>query len=511
VWLAAGSACGALIGLSIPPYGWWPLAFLGCAGLALILPGRPARIRALVGFGAGLTQYVIGLWWVFEFSVPGALALMVLGAGFVTVALLLVPAGRRLAVVVALPAVFVLSDWLRARFPLNGFPMGGMSLGQAASPIAPTLRLGGGLLLTGETVLIGVALAELGRVGWAWPAARSSWTSGGSSRQKALRAVAAFGVLSAVAVFVPLLGWVSPSGQGGHLSPLRVALVQGGGPRGTRAINTDPTVVFDRHLEASQSLQPPLDLVVWPEGVLQSHDPLATSDEASEVSDLAQRLGATVLVGVEQDVGTHHYLNEVVAWGPDGKIHGTYVKNHLVPFGEYVPWRSFLSKFFNLAEVPLDAIAGHSPGFLRTPAAPLGIMISYEVFFDERARSGVRAGGQVLVVPTNTASYRSSQVPTQELAAARLRAWETGRWLLQVTPTGYSAIVGPTGKVVQRTTLGEQRVIEGTVPRETGRTVYVILGDTPIALLALLVTAASWAFVRRDRREHHHDRWSRLS
>jgi apolipoprotein N-acyltransferase len=270
-------------------------------------------------------------------------------------------------------------------------------------------------------------------------------------------------------------------------------------------------VVFDRHLEASQSLQPPLDLVVWPEGVLQSHDPLATSDEASEVSDLAQRLGATVLVGVEQDVGTHHYLNEVVAWGPDGKIHGTYVKNHLVPFGEYVPWRSFLSKFFNLAEVPLDAIAGHSPGFLRTPAAPLGIMISYEVFFDERARSGVRAGGQVLVVPTNTASYRSSQVPTQELAAARLRAWETGRWLLQVTPTGYSAIVGPTGKVVQRTTLGEQRVIEGTVPRETGRTVYVILGDTPIALLALLVTAASWAFVRRDRREHHHDRWSRLS
>ncbi len=116
-------------------------------------------------------------------------------------------------------------------------------------------------------------------------------------------------------------------------------------------------------------------------------------------------------------------------------------------------------------------------------------MISYEVFFDERARSAVRAGGQVLVVPTNTASYRSTQVPTQELAAARLRAWETGRWLLQVTPTGYTAIVGPTGKVVQRTTLDEQRVIEGTVPRETGHTVYVTLGDTPIALLALLVTA----------------------
>jgi apolipoprotein N-acyltransferase len=502
--------CGALIALSIPPFGWWPLAWIGFAGLALILPGRPARTRALVGFGAGATQYVIGLWWVFEFSVPGALALMVLGALYVSVTLLLVPAGRRLAMVVALPALFVLSDWLRARFPFQGFPLGGISLGQANSPITPTLRLGGGLLLTAETVLIGVALAELVRAGWAWRGAHSAWglTSG---LQEARRAGVAFAVLAAIAVAVPLLGWVSPSGRGGHLSPLRVALVQGGGARGTRAINTDPDVVFERHLEASDSLQPPLDLVVWPEGILQSHDPFAESDEAGEVSGLAQRLGASVLVGVEQDVGTQHYLNEVVAWGPDGNVGDRYVKNHLVPFGEYMPWRSFLSNFFNLADVPLDAIAGHSPAFIQTAAAPLGIMISYEVFFDERARSGVRAGGQVLVVPTNTASYRSSQVPTQELAAARLRAWETGRWLLQVTPTGYSAVVGPTGKVTKRTTLGEQAVLEATVPRETGRTVYVTIGDAPIALLALLVVAAGWAIARRDGRERHHDRWSRTS
>src|SRR5579875_2625846 len=144
------------------------------------------------------------------------------------------------------------------------------------------------------------------------------------------------------------------------------------------------------------------------------------------------------MAGVEQDVGTTRYLNEVVLWDSRGNVAGTYVKNHLVPFGEYVPFRSLIHRLFNVDDVPLDAIPGHSPGFVRAPAAPLAVMISYEVFFDERARGGVRAGGQVLVVPTNTASYRSTQVPTQEVAADKMRAWETGRWLVQVTPTGYS-------------------------------------------------------------------------
>jgi apolipoprotein N-acyltransferase len=194
---------------------------------------------------------------------------------------------------------------------------------------------------------------------------------------------------------------------------LKVALVQGGGPRGTRAINSDPQVVFNRHLAESARLAGPLDLIVWPEGVLQSSDRFDQTADAAAVAALAQAHQATAVVGVEQDVGTNRYLNEVVAWNPQGVPVATYVKNHLVPFGEYVPYRSFFNRFFNLADVPLDAIPGHGPGFLRTPAGTLAVMISYEVFFDERARSGVRAGGAVLVVPTNTASYRSTQVPTQ--------------------------------------------------------------------------------------------------
>jgi apolipoprotein N-acyltransferase len=495
-----GALCGVLIALSEPPFGLWPLAWAGFAGLALLIPGRTAKVRAGIGFCAGVGQFVLGIWWVLEFSVPGYVALVVVSGFYIAVALLLIPARRPLGIVLAMPAVFVLAEWARDRFPLGGFPLGSSVLGQAVSPLAPSLRLGGSLLLDGETVLVGVALA--GMVGvlrglQARRAGTSSWTLPDRSLRREISLVVG---LVALAVAIPVAGAVSPSGAGGSLSPLQVALVQGGGPRGTRAISTDPQTVFERHLQASSSLQPPLDLVVWPEGILQSQSAYTESADAAAVSALARRLQATVVVGVEQDVDPNRYLNMVTAWNPAGEVVATYVKNHLVPFGEYVPWRSVLSKVFNFSAVPYDGIPGHGPGLLPTPAGRLGVMISYEVFFDQRARGAVRAGGEVLVVPTNTASYRSTQVPTQELAAARLRAWETGRWVLQVTPTGYTGLVSPEGRVTARTTLGRQQVIHGTVPGRTGRTVYVVLGDTPVVALAGLVLVLAYLLVRPDLR-----------
>lgn len=483
VWFATGAVCGVLIALSVPPFGIWPLAWLGFAGAALVLPGSSFWRRAILGAGIGLGQYAIGLAWVSEFSIPGCAALIVLGGLFGAVALLLVPSSRPSTVAVGMPTAFVLADWVRAHFPLGGFPLGGASLGQSVSPLVPVVRLGGGLLLTAETVLTGVVIAQLVRTALSARTRRPTWSLG-VPHEGVLANVAGLAVTAVVALALPLAGWLSPSGQGGHYRPLRVALVQGGGERGTRAIHTDPQIVLDRHLTASSGIQRPVDLVVMPEGVLQTDRTFADTQDGAAVASLARSLDATVIAGVEQDVGATRYLNEVAAWSPQGSVVAVYVKNHLVPFGEYVPWRSFISRYFNVSDVPLDAIAGHSTGFLRTPAAPVGVMISYEVFFDDRARGGVRSGGQVLVVPTNTASYRSSQVPAQELAAARLRAWETGRWLLQVTPTGYTAVVTPHGKVVTRSVLGKQTVIEADVPRYNGRTIYVVAGDAPWVLAA---------------------------
>jgi apolipoprotein N-acyltransferase len=505
--VAAGFGCGMLLGLSVPPFGWWPLAWLGFAGVAALLPGQPVRSRVLLGCGTGVGQYALGLLWVREFSIPGWIALVVVSAAYTALAIVVVPTSGRDCVALGLPASFALATWARDHFPLNGFPLDGVALGQAASPLAPVLRLGGSVFLTWMTVLVGVVLANVGRAAWVW--IQVSRPSGSAVRRVAWRTTAAACGLVILVVAVCFGAGISPSGTGGHLPAETVGLVQGGGQRGTRSISTDPQVVFDRHLSASTQLQAPLDLVVWPEGMLASDVPFSTTSDAADIAQLAARLRATVVVGVDQDVGADHYLNEVVAWSPEGAIEGRYVKNHLVPFGEYVPARSLVQRFFDLKDVPRDAIHGHSPGILHTSAGPLGVMISFEVFFDDRARAAVRAGGQILIVPTNTASYRSTQVPTQEVAAARMRALETGRWTLQVTPTGYTAVISPSGRVVQRTALDEQRVLIAAVPREDGRTVYVDIGDVPFLIASALILGGAWALAwHRARAGRHRDRWS---
>ena len=96
---------------------------------------------------------------------------------------------------------------------------------------------------------------------------------------------------------------------------------------------------------------------------------------------------------------------------------------------------------------------------------------SWEVFFPDRTRAAIRAGGEVLLNPTNGASFHGSIVQTQQVAASRLAAITNGRWVLQAAPTGFTAIIDPDGTVEQRTGISERRVLEGTVQRRTGETI----------------------------------------
>jgi hypothetical protein len=165
---------------------------------------------------------------------------------------------------------------------------------------------------------------------------------------------------------------------------------------------------------------------------------------------------------------------------------------HRVPFGEYIPYRGFFKHLANLSSVPLDAIPGHGNGVLHTPAGPLGTLVSYEVFYAERGWITTRAGAQLLVDPTNTSSYLTSQVPTQEIAAARLQAISEGRDVVQAAPTGFSAVVNHRGQVLVRTDLGVRAVIIREVSLRTGRTVYERVGDLAVLVLAGLLVLAGW-------------------
>jgi apolipoprotein N-acyltransferase len=217
------------------------------------------------------------------------------------------------------------------------------------------------------------------------------------------------------------------------------------------------------------------------------------------VAEVARATGAVLVAGIIEDVGTDRFRNAAVAWAPDGSQVARYDKVRRVPFGEYIPFRSLVDRVADISAVPRDALEGRGPGILRTPAGPLGVVISYEVFFADRARAAVRAGGLVLLVPTNASSFTTSQVPTQELAAARLRALETGRTVVQAAPTGFTAVVDPRGRVVARTDLGAPAVLERTVTLRDDQTLATRLGDGPPTGAATAVVAVAALLYRRSK------------
>jgi apolipoprotein N-acyltransferase len=441
------------------------LVLAGLRGPNAVAAAAPWRGRLVAGLATGFGLYGPGLWWATQFHFVGWLVLVLVEALLLALAVVAVPPHR---VAVALPAALVVGAAVRGAWPFGGLPLAGIDLGQVAGPLLATARVGGHLMLVGAVGVAGVGLGLL---------VERRWLAGGVS--------------VAAVVLVALGGALAFDGtpQGVVAS----AAVQGGGPRGIRAVNADPAVAFQAQVTATADVPSGTALVLWPEDVVEVAGTLAGSPEEAVISRLARDLGVTLVAGVVEDVpGERRFRNAAVVWAPDGAVVDRYDKVHRVPFGEFVPFRSLVERVADVSEVPDDAVAGAGPGLLDTPRGRLGVLVSYEVFFAERARAAARAGGTVLLVPTNASSYTTSQVPTQEVAAAQLRAVETGRWVLQAAPTGYSAVVDPSGRVRARGPLGAPAVVAHGVPQRRGKTLATVIGDLPVVLAAAVVVVAAW-------------------
>jgi apolipoprotein N-acyltransferase len=485
---------GIGLALSLPPWGFWILAFPAAGLLWWRLGGLRPRTRLWAGWLAGLGCFVPGLLWARSFTLIGAITLMVIEALFPAVACLVVPSRTVGARALAYPAAMTLAEAARMAWPFGGLPIGGVFLGQAGGPVLGLARLGGPLLLTAAVFAGGVAVAALAQAAVA--EARRSGRLG------------ALGLVGSVALVGVLLATIvadhAPDGGVGR-GTVTAAAVQGGGVRGFSKSQVDPAVVLAAQNAATARIDQvdhghPPQLVLWPEDVVSLSSSLDGSPAQAALSMLAVALHATLVVGVTETVSSTTFRNEVVAWGPDGALVARFEKVHRVPFGEYVPYRGFFKHVADLSSVPLDAVPGTGTGLMATPAGPLGALVSFEVFYADRGRSSVRAGAQLLIVPTNTSSYATSQVPTQEIAASEVQAVEQGRDLLQAAPTGFSAVVDHRGQLLSRSTLGKQQVILATLDRRTGQTAYVRYGDTPILVLAGVALLAGWALAARAHR-----------
>ncbi len=468
---ATAILAGLLLAAAVPPFGWWPLAFIGVAIWDRLLAGANAKARFVRSWLMAAAWFAPTMLWMAGLTAIGYPIAIIVFSAMVGLAGMAVPGRSEQAWIrwLAVPGAFTLAEITRWTFPFGGVPLATTAMSQAAAPLGQIARVLCAIGVVFAVATLGVALSA------AW---ERRWLMAGG----------------ALALVVALWGIAMVAPRGHEVGVIRAAVVQGGGPQGTRAASTDARVVFQRHLDASAAIETPVDLVLWPENVVDVEGPIGANRENAALSALAEHLNTTLVAGITEGVDSKTFLNVAQVYLPDGSIGERYEKVRRVPFGEYVPMRSLIEWAAgpNSGLPSRDAHIGTEPAVLHTPAGALAVAISWEIFFTNRGRDGVLHGGEILLNPTNGSSYWLTEVQSQQVASSRLRAIENDRWVLQAAPTGFSAIVTPDGRVMARTSISEQAVLEQPVGKRAGETIATRIGPDPMVGASIALVALAW-------------------
>ena len=486
----------------------WIAAWLSPLFLILALRGLPPRRALGVGLLAGLLAHSAVLHWIYVVTVTygrapplvGVIAPVLLAgyiAGFtalfgVAVAWL---QQRRLASPFAMAAVWTAVDHLRS-FALSGFPWATLGYAQHQSPaLMPLVAWTGVYGLSFLSVLGAAAISRLLELhglasgSSAPPVTRRSRWQAWAALCVVLLAHALGGVLGASS---GSLGWPT----------VRIAVLQG---NIDQAVKWSPewaerTLVIYEELTRG-AVAKGAEIVVWPETAVPGSldfDPALRG----RVADLARNSRAFLVVGgvgidgLDPETGELprngelEYFDSAFFFDPGGRSLGRYDKTHLVPFGEYLPFRPLLGRFIRAiatGSASGDVTAGESPrsqalaGFEeRERAVTVGVPICYELLFPDLVRRFVGAGADVLLAITNDAWYGRTGAPYQFLAMTAMRSAEGRVWTARAANTGVSALIDERGRVREQTRIFERDFLVGEVPIRpsgTGDSFYVRRGD----------------------------------
>lgn len=483
---------GSLLPLAFAPFGIFPVALI--SPLLLFACWREATPRRafLRGWLYGAGAYGAGVFWIhesFQFSNIGLGVAIPLTVGFVAY-LALYPAlqgylCRRLGVVsetarimLIYPALWVLAEWLRG-WLFTGFSWLQLGYSQVDSPLAGFLPLTGVYGVSWLVVFLAALVVHA--------------LSGG----KRVRA-AVVGTIAAAVLAGGVLRGVSWSDDAG--AALSVALVQGNIPQDQKWLPSMRQPTLDRYMGLTRRHWD-ADLVVWPESAVPGlfHRMRSFIDS---VGAEARQNRSQVLLGIPAvDPAAGKFTNSVVLVGSGS---GIYHKRHLVPFGEYLPLDWLLRPVTEAAGIP---VSNFSPGpemqaLLRVSGYPVALSICYEIAFGSEIIRDLPEA-RFLVTVSNDAWFGTSIGPHQHFQIARVRALETGRFLLRATNTGITAIIAPDGRVAERLAQFKTGVLEGEITPRSGATPYVTLGDHPFIAASFLLLAAPWLGPRLAPRRRH--------
>lgn len=481
---------GVLLALAFPPFGWSWSAPLAIAVATMAWWRARVRTAMWVGYLGGCAFHLILLFWI---RVLGLDAWLVLSFFWSLWWLGLAPAVAALTRLrwwpLLVPTAWVLFEALRGRLPWGGFPWGKVAFAQADSVFTPWAAIGGAPLVTAVVATVGtVGLYAAGQLltGRFRPAAAA--LLGGL-------------VLTLVGPAIPL----PTSSQAGSSE---LAVVQGSVPRTGLDFNAQRRAVLSNHVAVTQELAESVaagrsaapEAVIWPENS-SDVDPYRDPQAAALISSAVDAIGVPVLVGAVVSASPDTLHNIGIVWEPQTGPTETYIKQHPVPFGEYLPGRDLLTRFISRFDrIPKDFAPGTEAGVLQLGPVTVGDVICFEIAYDTLVRDTVRGGAQVLVVQTNNATYGGTSQPAQQVAMSQLRAVEHGRAVLIAATSGITAIIDPAGEVIAELPEQEAGWLASAVPLRESLTVADRLGWVPELLLCLVAAGAwAWAVIARRR------------
>jgi apolipoprotein N-acyltransferase len=450
---------GLLLSLCFPPAGFWFLAWVALVPWLIGLRLGRGWAALAASWAGGVVFFAALLYWLYLFGLSvWLLAAALLGLWLALWGIFVRWIGRLgpLPRMVGAAVLWSAVEWLRGLGEF-GFTWGW--LGYSQSPLLallPIARLVGTLGLSFLIALVNAALAEMVI---------------GMVRGEPVRSLAlvAAGCGLAAACLLGARAWVKRlPGPGGP--EIRAAVIQGSahGPLLAKDVNVPLTAREQQQtLDIYQSLtlkaaaQRPA-LVVWPESTIPGL-PEAEPWIAGRLAEIARASNAWLLAGGPYRDQRGRSYNSAYLYSPTGNLTARYDKVQLVPFGEYVPGRSWLPFLSRYHVRDFDFTPGPVPRVLQAGTIAVGPMICFESTFPNLAWPLVRRRAQVLVIMTNDAWFGRTAAAAQHQQIAVLRAVETGRWVLRGASTGISSIIAPDGKVVASAGLFQRKVLSAKI------------------------------------------------
>ncbi|GAB3583503.1 apolipoprotein N-acyltransferase [Calidifontibacter terrae] len=480
-------AGGLSLWLAFPGVALWFMAPIGIALISAATVGVRARTGFLLGLVGGLAFFLPVLHWTgiyvgalpwIALSITESLYLAFMGAAIAWVQ----RDGRIHPLWVA--CLWVLQETVRSNVPFGGFPWARLAWSTAGSPLMHLASIAGAPGLTFVVALLGA---------WLTCAVMTAIRAARTARLRVVRPLLATAAVVALASIYPV-----PTGG----KKLDVVGIQGNVPTAGLEFNAQRRAVLDNHVAATNTAtalirqgriaQP--DLVVWPENS-SDIDPTRNADAATEIARAVAAINAPTIVGAVLEEPAPDVSNASLLYLPGKGLVDRYVKQHPVPFAEYMPYRSFFRFFSDKVDlITTNFTHGKKVGVFsvttRLGTIKVGPVICFEIAYDGITRAPVTRGAGLLIVQTNNATFGYTAESEQQLAISRVRAVEHGRSVVHVSTVGVSALITPDGALHNKSSLFTRKVLAGELPVRQSLTIADRVGAWPEYLVDALAIVA---------------------